>query len=129
MKSQKSNTTKHYRRLAIFMAALSILVLLGPIFTYAVQAFIVANTVEKLALGGMAIAAIVLVCFNFLMKMKLRSPVWLCLLGIYFVMDAIMPLIIMLAVGTVLDEFVLSPLYKKFKGQAAINAEIDKRLP
>lgn len=111
------------------MAVLSILVLLGPIFAYAIDAFIVGETVEKLALGGLAAAAIILVFVNMLMKAHLRSPVWLCLLGIYFALDNILPLIIMLAVGTILDELVLTPLTKYFRNKASINKEIDKRLP
>ena len=128
MKYQKSNITKKYQRLAFFMACLSLLVLVAPIFAFTIKAFIVGETVEKLALGGLAAAAIILVCINGLMKAHLRSPVWLCLLGVYFALENILPLIIMLAVGTILDELVLSPLYRKFKGQAAINKEIDKRI-
>lgn len=126
--SQISETTKKYRRLAIFILAIQIIVLLAPITTYAVQAFIVGNTVEKLALGGLATASIILCCLNLLMKMKLRSPIWLCLLGIFFILENILPLIILLAVGTIADELLLTPLYKRFKNQAQINAEIDKRM-
>lgn len=110
------------------MACLSLLVLLAPIFAFTIKAFIVGETIEKLALGGLAVSAMVLVCVNILMKAHLRSPVWLCLLGIYFALENILPLILMLAIGTVLDELLLTPLHKHFKSKASINYEIDKRI-
>lgn len=39
-----------------------------------------------------------------------------------------MPLLLIVAVGTILDEFLLTPLHKHFKNKATINREIDKRL-
>ena len=124
-----SQTTKKYKRLSIIMWWLSLLVLLTPISYYVVRAFMIGNTVEKLALGGLAVAAIIITCFSLLQKMKLRCPLWICLLGVYIVLDKIIPLLIMVAVGVILDELVLTPLHKKFKEQATINAEIDKRIP
>ena len=123
-----SQTTKKYKRLSIIMWWLSLLVLLTPISYYVVRAFMIGNTVEKLSLGGLAVAAIIITCFSLLQKMRLRCPLWICLLGVYIVLDKIIPLLIMVAIGVILDELILSPLYKKFKEQATINKEIDKRI-
>jgi len=128
MKYQKSELTKKYRKLSILMWWLSLIVLLTPISYYVVRAFMIGNTVEKLALGGLAVAAIIITCFSLLQKLRLRSPLWICILGIYVVLDKIIPLLIMVAIGVILDELILSPLYKKFKEQATINKEIDKRI-
>lgn len=126
--AQKSEITKKYRILSIITNLASILLLLTPLLVFGVKAFIVAETVEKLALGALASTAIVMSIMNLAMKIHLRSPVWLCLLGIYFILENIMPLIIVISLSTIIDELIISPLHKKFKNQLTINKEIDKRL-
>lgn len=127
MKYQKSELTKKYKRLSILMWWLSFIVLLTPISYYVVRAFMIGNTVEKLSLGGLAVAAIIITCFSLLQKMRLRSPLWICILGIYIILDKIIPLLIMVAIGVILDELILSPLYKRFKEKADHNANADER--
>jgi hypothetical protein len=82
---------------------------------------------EKVFLGMTVIMALILVTINTLFKYKLRSPIFLLLLGIYFALGNILPLIIILSIGVILDEFLFEPLTKKYKNLATINAEIDKR--
>lgn len=122
-----NSPTKKYKRLARLFAFLSILVILAPLFYYTAEAFIMGKVVEKVALGGLATFSLVLVIFNVLLKFNLHSPLWIMLLGIYLVLNSILPLIIFIAVGTILDEFVLSPLAKKYRNLYVINHEIDKR--
>lgn len=119
--------TKKYKAIYRLFSLLSVLVLLAPLCYYGVSAFITGVVVEKIALGGFAMAAIVLTLFNLMMKANLRSPIWLVLIGIFLVLDNILPLIIMIAVGTILDEFVLSPIARKYRNLYTINHEIDKR--
>ena len=119
--------TKKYKRLARLFSLLSILVLLAPLTYYLVEAFIAGVVIEKLALGGLATMAIILTLFNTIMKANLRSPVWLILLGIFFVLENILPLIIFIAAGTILDEFLLTPLARRYRNLYTINNEIDKR--
>ena len=122
-----TSPTKKYKRLARLFSLLSILVLLAPLAYYLVEAFIAGVVIEKLALGGLATMAIILTLFNTIMKANLRSPIWLILLGIFFVLENILPLIIFIAAGTILDEFVLSPLARRYRNLYTINNEIDKR--
>lgn len=122
-----NSPTKKYKRLARLFSLLSILVLLAPLSYYLVEAFIAGVVIEKLALGGLATMAIILTLFNTIMKANLRSPIWLILLGIFFVLENILPLIIFIAAGTILDEFVLSPLARRYRNLYTINNEIDKR--
>jgi hypothetical protein len=103
-------------------------VTLFPIAFYVIKAFAEGTTTEKLSLGCFATVAIILVLVNLIFKLHLRSAIWLLVIGIYIAVEAIMPLLIMVAVGTVLDEFLFSPLHKHFKNKASINAEIDKRM-
>jgi hypothetical protein len=122
-----TSRTKKYKRLAYLFSLLSILVLLAPLAYYLVEAFIAGAVIEKLALGGLATMAIILTLFNMVMKANLRSPIWLILIGIFLVLENILPLIIFIAAGTILDEFVFSPLARRFRNLYTINNEIDKR--
>lgn len=122
-----NSPTKKYKRLARLFSLLSILVLLAPLAYYLVEAFIAGVVIEKLALGGLATMAIILTLFNTIMKANLRSPIWLILLGIFLVLENILPLIIFIAAGTVLDEFILTPLARRYRNLYTINNEIDKR--
>ena len=122
-----TSPTKKYKRLARLFSLLSILVLLAPLAYYLVEAFIAGVVIEKLALGGLATMAIILTLFNTIMKANLRSPIWLILIGIFLVLENILPLIIFIAAGTILDEFILTPLARRYRNLYTINNEIDKR--
>ena len=123
----KSDITKKYQRLAILFHALSILVLVAPLAYYTIYGFINGETTEKLTLGITFVIACILLVINVLFKYHIRSTIWILVLGIYFCIDSIMPLLLMVAIGTILDEFVLTPLYKSYHNKCTINKEIDKR--
>lgn len=123
-----SQVTRKYKTLSTIFFWLSVAVTIGPLGFYISKAFIEGSTAEKLSLGCFATVAIILVIVNIIFKMHLRSTIWLLVIGIYIAIDYIMPLLIMVAVGTILDEFLFSPLHKHFKNKATINVEIDKRM-
>jgi hypothetical protein len=95
---------------------------------YGIQAFIKGSKVEKFTLGAFCVVAIGMVSINLLMKIHLKSMVWMLLLGIYVCLDNITTLLIMVAICTILEELVFNPFYKHFKSKYIINKEIDKRL-
>ena len=123
----KSDITKKYQRLAILFQALSIIVLVAPLAYYTILGFINGETTEKLTLGITFVIAAILFIVNVLFKYHIRSTIWILVLGIYFCMDDILPLLFMVAIGTILDEFLLTPLHKSYKNKCTINREIDKR--
>lgn len=123
-----SAITKKYKILFIIFTILSFLATLGPLIYYITAGFIEAElTSQKVSLTCFVLCAGLLVIINTIMKYNIRSTIWLILIGIYFCIDNIMPLLFMIAVGTILDEFVLTPLKKRFKSKYSINKEIDKR--
>lgn len=124
-----SPTTKKYKRLALMMGLISILLLITPIGYYTTMAFIAGTVVEKVSLGALATLAVIMVAINALLKLHLRSPLWIMLVGVYLVLDYILPLILIIAITTIADELIFTPLRKRFKNKAIINGEIDKRLP
>ena len=123
----KSDITKKYQRLSILFHAFSIIVLVAPLAYYTILGFINGETTEKFTLGITFFTAVILLIINVLFKYHIRSTLWILVLGIYFCMDNILPLLFMVAIGTILDEFVLTPLYKSYKNKYTINKEIDKR--
>ena len=124
-----SQRTKKFKILYIIFSIISFLLTLGPVSFYIVKGYINADlTKEKVALTGVILCAIILTAVNVLIKHHVRSTIWLLMLGIYYCVDNIMPLLLMIAIGTILDEFIVSPLKKSFKNKKTINSEIDKRI-
>lgn len=128
MKTPVSDITKKYRTISIVLFWLSIIVTIAPVIVYAVLGFVNGTIQEKLGLGITLIVAIILVLINVIFKYHIRSVLWIAVLGIYFCIDNIMPLLLIVAIGTILDEFLLTPLHKHYKAKAKINREIDKRI-
>ena len=50
---------------------------------------------------------------------------WVLLLGIYLALDNVMPYLIAIAICTIVDEFIISPIYRSTKNKYTINKEID----
>jgi len=124
----QSQITRKYANLSILFGCLSFLVLTAPIIYYAVLAFINGETTEKFTLGITFVMAAIFLSINVIFKYHIRSTIWVVVLGIYCCLDNIQMLLIMVAVGTILDEFIFSPLHKSYKQKAGINREIDKRI-
>lgn len=123
-----SNITKKYTNLYWLFRSISFLVLVVPLIIYGVKGFIEGDVTEKFTLGMTISIAAILVALNILFKYHIRSTIWIIVLGIYFCIDNIMPLLLCIAIGTILDEFIFTPLYKSYKNKATINKEIDKRI-
>ena len=126
---KQSETTKRNKILYWIFNILSFIVLIVPVVVYVIKGYIEADlTVEKVGLTCTIMISIILVAINFIFKYHIRSTLWILLLGVYICLDNILLMIILIAVGTILDEFLLTPLKKSFKNKYTINKEIDKRL-
>lgn len=119
--------TKKYGRLAGLFETLGWMVVTVPMLVYVVIGFIEGPVVSKVALGLTATAALIMVAIASLQKTKLKSPFWIISIGLSFCLNEIYPLLIMMGVGTILDEIVFSPLGKHYRNLYTINKEIDKR--
>lgn len=127
-KTSKSNITKKYTMLYRLFLSLSIILLVAPILVYAIIGFIEGDAKEKFTLGVTFVVATILVLINVIFKFHVRSVMWIIVLGIYFCIENMIPLLLIIAISTIIDEFVLTPLYKKYRAKAKINREIDKRM-
>lgn len=119
--------TKEYRREKWLLLILSILCNLLPIAIYTIKAFIVAGVGQKVTLGVCLTLALLFVLINIITKHRIRSTLWILLIGIYVCLDHIQSLLIIMAITTIIDEFILEPAYKRVKNKYIINKEIDKR--
>lgn len=122
-----STTTKKYKRLSKLFGLLSFLCTVAPVAYFTVLAFINGEIRDKVTLGCTLIVCIILVSLNAIKKANLRSPVYLMILGIYMCLDNLLSLFLIMAITTMLDEFVFAPLHKSYKNKAIINKEIDRR--
>ena len=124
-----SDITKKSKSLYIAFSTVSFLLTFGPLIYFVCLGYVNSDvTREKVTLTVTIVFALVLTIINVLFKYSIRSTIWLILLGIYVCIDNIVPLLIMLAVGSILDEFLITPLAKMFRSKYKINKEIDKRL-
>lgn len=121
--------TKKYKAVYFIIKLLQFAVLCIPMLVYFVMGIEQGTEVQKFTLSLTAVVAIILLAINVLAKLRIRSTLWIILLGIYTCLQNIQTLLILLAVGTIVDEFILTPLAKHFHSKWIINKEIDKRLP
>ena len=119
--------TEKYKKKARFYSFLSFFITVIPILIYVVIGFMEGTIGQKITLGMCLVAVIILVILNLLFKHIPRCGVWIILAGLAYACNNIVPLLLIMAITTALDELVLSPLAKKNKNLYTINKEIDKR--
>lgn len=122
-----TEVTKKYKRRAKWLKFISVSLLIIPLLIYAIIGFINGNIGEKVTLGMTLIVCLIFVFINAVFKYHIRSTIWIMLLGIQICLKNITPLLVIIALCTMLDEFIITPLAKKYKQKYIINNEIDKR--
>ena len=74
--------------------------------------------------------AIILTVFNIIAQKKLRCPIWIMLIGLFVaIKEYLLPLIIILAITSILDDLVFTPLIGYYKTKLISNKAMDERLP
>ena len=122
--------TTRYKNLTILTFWLSVLLTLCPILIYVARAFISSEvqSVNKYTLGVMCSVALIVTIINIVAKLHLRCIPWILLLGIYICLKEITSLLVIMAITTIIDEMIITPLHKSLKNKYIINKEMDKRL-
>ena len=115
--------TKKYKIKLNICRLLSFTLTVLPVIIYTIMGFMDGTIGEKVSLGICVILALIFVLINIMFKYHIRSTLWVLLIGIYVCIDNIIPLLIIMAATTIIDEFVLVPLINKY----IINKEIDLR--
>ena len=119
--------TKKYKIKLNICRLLSFTLTVLPVIIYTIMGFTDGTIGEKVSLGICVILALIFVLINIMFKYHIRSTLWVLLIGIYVCIDNIIPLLIIMAATTIIDEFVLVPLINKYKNKYIINKEIDLR--
>ena len=126
-KMKNSETTKKYRLVYWILTAISWILVFGPLAAYLIYAMIISGTVQKAGLVTSLFTAIILTGISIILKLHIRSALFIMILGIYLAIREISVLLVIISICTVLDELVITPLQKSFKNRLTINKEIDKR--
>lgn len=122
--------TQKTRVLYWFLWVLRIVLLLAPAIIYVILAMYNGEVMvaKKVLLCGLTAVALIITLLNIFMKNHYRSPIWLILIGLYVcIQHFLIPLIIIIAVVSVLDDFVLAPLCKYYKTMLISSKTYDKR--
>ena len=123
-----SQVTKSLKTKMYIFHFLSWVLTFLPILIWLGIALAKSNDITKTALAISVLIAFLLTLVNLLLKYSIRSTIWILLIGIYVALKDITPLLIIIAVCTIIDEFIVHPLYKHYKERYHINKEIDKRV-
>lgn len=127
-----SSFTKSCRRKLWLFRILDWICLAAPLIIYVIVALANGDIAVgyKVAVVSTTMIAIILTVFNVLAQKKLRCPIWILLIGLYVAMrDYLMPLIIILAITSILDDLVFTPIIGYYRSKLISNKAIDERFP
>lgn len=108
------------------------LCLFAPVIVYVCIAFFNdgVTSAGKVTLAGTIIVALILTLFNVIAQKRLRCPIWIVLIGLFVaVKEWLLPLVIILAVTSIMDDLLFTPLIAHYKAQLEANKAIDVRVP
>lgn len=72
----------------------------------------------KVAVVACLMIAAVVALMNAITKVRLRCPIWIVLIGLYIAINnMLLPLIIIMAVATILDDFLFAPLITHYRAK------------
>ena len=125
-----SKFTKKSRALLWTWRLIDWLCLFAPLIIYLIIGLVNDNvtTGGKVTLVAMLFIAIILTVINVVAQKHLRCPIWVLLIGIYVAMEKyLMPLVIILAITSILDDLVFTPIIHYYYTQTVASKTIDKR--
>lgn len=127
-----SKYTKTCRFKLWFFRILDWICLGAPLIIYVIVALANGEALvsQKVAVVSTAMIALMLTVFNAISQKNLRCPIWIILIGLFVaIRDYLMPLIIILAVTSILDDLVFTPLISYYRTKLISNKAMDERLP
>lgn len=84
--------------------------------------------IQKVAVVGSVVVAGILTAINIMSQKKIRCSVWIIVLGLYMaIKEYLLPLIIILAITSILDDLVFTPLINKYYTKTVASETIDER--
>lgn len=126
--NQISNRTKSLKTQKRILSLISLLLNILPLVWFLVSGFINGDSKQKLTIGLISSAAIVLTVLMQLFKFKLkRTLFWLVLLGIFICYAKLGTCLIVIGICSIIDEVIIEPILERVKYDYRTNREIDKR--
>lgn len=126
----KSEFTKTVTRQYWLYRILNWVCLYLPTIVYVVIALANEGIVieKKIAVVGTVLIAIILTIFNILAKKHIRCVIWIVLIGLYVAFqEFLLLLVILMAIATILDDFVFSPLIQYYYSKMVSAKTIDEK--
>lgn len=127
----ESNYTKVCRAKLWLYRSLDLIILFAPVIVYIIIALTKDGVTVpgRVAVVGSVCIALILSLFNIIAQKRLRCPIWIILIGLYVaIKEILLPLIIILAFVTVIDDLILTPLITYYRTKLISNKAIDERL-
>lgn len=128
--AKASGYTKKCKSILWTLRILDIICLFLPLIIYVIMALASGNVlaVGKVAVVGSVMVAGILVAINVIAQKRLRCPVWIVILGLYIAIQQwLLPLIIILAITSILDDLVFTPLIHKWYTKYQASVVVDER--
>lgn len=122
-----SSKTKKLKIKSRILGLLSFICTTVPMLVFIGIAVATGSVEERFVICLTGLIAGMFLVINILLKYRIRSTLWVLLLGIYFCLSNITVLLLFLAIGTILDEFCIEPMRLRAKQRYIINKEIDDR--
>ena len=120
--------TKTCKCKMIITGILSFLCSFGPLIVFTVMGLVQGEGKEKIVLAMTMVGAIIIALIAAMKKIHLRSTTFILMIGLWIALDRLLPFILTIAICTIIDELILTPLYKRFKEDYHTNKQIDKRI-
>lgn len=123
--------TKNVRRQLWLYRIIDIMCLFLPVAIYVVIALTEdgVTVAGKVSVVGTVAIALILCVFNVVAQKKLRCPIWIILIGLYIAIQKyLLPLIIILAITTILDDLILTPIISYYRTKLISSKTIDERM-
>ena len=120
--------TKTYKFKMIITGILSILCTIGPLVVFTIMGLVEGEGTEKLVLTMTSVGAIIIALIAVMKKIHLKSVTYILMIGLWVALDKLLPFILTVAICTIVDEIIISPLHKRWKEDYHTNKQIDKRI-
>lgn len=132
MATKLSERTKTCRARKWIYTILHYLALFGPFLYWIPYCFVVGDMVSKIAIGLVAVVAIILSAGALVMDIKHRaglhkSAFWALIAGCAFVLENLTPFVIIMAAVSIVDELWFVRAKDHYAAAQLTNTEIDRR--
>lgn len=126
----QSTFTKNCRIKLWLYRILDWICLFAPVLVYICIALFSGGVavLGKVSIVATVIIALVLTVINIIAQKRLRCPIWIILIGLYVaIQQYLMPLIIILAITSVMDDLLFTPLIHYYYTKLVASKTIDER--